>query len=171
MRPIKDRNTVTVCRIWCTDSVPLWPLLPLKMTHWQFLKRQFPKQHDLTDTVYHTDKVLRHFPSKTRSQTDSISLENFSSNIIPARHDPTQTVSYSTISYQDTMPHELPKYLDKGRNFRGKKTSRISRILAKFAKINSFFDPRKCRFAKINSREICQNWWFAKINSRKICCL
>ena len=56
----------------------------------------------------------------------------------------------------------------KGRNFRGKKISRISRILAKFAKINSFFDPRKCRFAKINSREIFQNWWFAKINSRKI---
>ena len=45
----------------------------------------------------------------------------------------------------------------KGRNFRGKKISRISRIQAKFAKINSFFDPRKCRFAKINSREIFQN--------------
>ena len=43
----------------------------------------------------------------------------------------------------------------KGRNFRGKK---ISRILTKFAKINSFFDPRKCQFAKINSREIIQNW-------------
>ena len=53
----------------------------------------------------------------------------------------------------------------KERNFRGKK---ISRILAKFAKIKSFFDPRKCRFAKINSREIFQNWWFAKINSREI---
>ena len=56
----------------------------------------------------------------------------------------------------------------KGRNFRGKKISRISRILAKFAKINSFFDPEKCRFAKINSREIFQTWWFAKINSREI---
>ena len=44
-----------------------------------------------------------------------------------------------------------------GRNFRGKKMSQISLILAKFAKINSFFDPRKCRFAKINSREIFQN--------------
>ena len=42
----------------------------------------------------------------------------------------------------------------KGRNFRGKKISRISRILAKFAKINSFFDPEKCQFAKINSREM-----------------
>ena len=49
--------------------------------------------------------------------------------------------------------------------FRGKK---ISRILAKFTKINSFFDPRKCRFAKINSRKFFQNWWFAKINSREI---
>ena len=49
----------------------------------------------------------------------------------------------------------------KGKNFRGKKIS-------KFAKINSFFDPRKCRFAKINSREIFQNWRFAKINSREI---
>ena len=56
----------------------------------------------------------------------------------------------------------------KGRNFRGKKISRISRILAKFAKINSLFDPRKCQFAKIDSREIFQNWWFAKINSREI---
>ena len=46
----------------------------------------------------------------------------------------------------------------KGRNFRGKKISRISRILAKFAKINSLFDPRKCQFAKINSRKIFQNW-------------
>ena len=43
----------------------------------------------------------------------------------------------------------------KGRNFRGKKISRIS---AKFAKINSLFDPRKCQFAKIDSREIFQNW-------------
>ena len=42
----------------------------------------------------------------------------------------------------------------KGRNFRGKK---ISRNLAKFAKINSFFDHRKCQFAKINSREIFAN--------------
>ena len=56
----------------------------------------------------------------------------------------------------------------RGRNFRGKKILQISRILAKFAKINSFFDPRKCRFAKINSREIFPNWWFAKINSREI---
>ena len=56
----------------------------------------------------------------------------------------------------------------KGRNFRGKKILRISRILAKFAKINSFFDPEKCPFAKINSREIFQTWWFAKIISRQI---
>ena len=53
----------------------------------------------------------------------------------------------------------------KERNFRGKK---ISRILAKFAKIKSLFDPRQCRFAKINSRETFQTWWFAKINSREI---
>ena len=55
--------------------------------------------------------------------------------------------------------HKLEKismYL-KGRNFRGKKILRISRILAILAKINSFFDPQKCRFAKINSREIFQN--------------
>ena len=32
--------------------------------------------------------------------------------------------------------------------------------MSKVAKINSFFDPRKCRFSKINSREIFQNWWF-----------
>ena len=56
----------------------------------------------------------------------------------------------------------------KGRNFRGKI---ISRILAKFAKINSFFDPEKCRFAKINSREIfqelmkCKNWSFCRLFS------
>ena len=56
----------------------------------------------------------------------------------------------------------------KRRNFRGKKISRISRILAKFAEIISFSDPRKYRFSKINSREIFQNWWFAKINSREI---
>ena len=56
----------------------------------------------------------------------------------------------------------------KGKNFRRKKISRISQILAKFAKINSFFDPQKCWFAKINSREIFQNWWFAKIDSREI---
>ena len=61
----------------------------------------------------------------------------------------------------------LKHYL-KRRNFRGKKISRISRILTKVAEINSFFDPRKCQFAKINSREIFQNWWFAKINSREI---
>ena len=35
----------------------------------------------------------------------------------------------------------------KGRNFRGKK---ISRIFFKFVNISSLFDPRKCRFAKIN---------------------
>ena len=40
--------------------------------------------------------------------------------------------------------------------FEGKKISRISRILAKFARTNSFFDPRKCRFATINSRKIFQ---------------
>ena len=56
----------------------------------------------------------------------------------------------------------------KERNLRGKKISRISRNLAKFAKINSFFDPEKCWFAKINSREISQTWWFAKIHSREI---
>ena len=53
----------------------------------------------------------------------------------------------------------------KGRNFLGKKISRIS---AKFAKIHFFFDCPKCRYAKINFREIFQNWRFAKINSRKI---
>ena len=37
--------------------------------------------------------------------------------------------------------------------FRRKK---ISRILAKFAKMDSSIDPRKYRFAKINSREIFQ---------------
>ena len=46
------------------------------------------------------------------------------------------------------ISNRLKDYL-KGRNFRGKKISRISRILAKFAKTNSLFDPRKCRFAKI----------------------
>ena len=45
----------------------------------------------------------------------------------------------------------------KGIYFRGKKISRISRILAKVAKINSFFDTRKCRFAKIDSRQFFQN--------------
>ena len=44
----------------------------------------------------------------------------------------------------------------------------VSRILAIFAKIDSFFDSQKCRIAKINSRKIFQNCWFSKINSRKI---
>ena len=47
------------------------------------------------------------------------------------------------------------RYL-KGGNFRGKKILRVLRSLAKFAKIDSFFDPRKCQFAKINSRKIFQ---------------
>ena len=68
---------------------------------------------------------------------------------------------------QLTFPEEHLVYL-KGRNFRGKKISRISRILAWFAKINSFFDPQKCRFTKINSLIIFQNWWFTKINSLEI---
>ena len=91
----------------------------------------------------------------------------------------TEKVNYSArrhvtifIPYHPALRHNLKSlglslvldYL-KGRNFRGKKISRIS---AKFAKINSFFDPEKCRFAKIYSRGIFQTWWFAKINSRKI---
>ena len=59
----------------------------------------------------------------------------------------------------------------KGRNFLRKKISRISRILAKFAKINSFFDPRKYRFAKINFREMLQisdSRNFSKINDMRI---
>ena len=51
---------------------------------------------------------------------------------------------------------KLSAFYLKGRNFRGQKISRISRILAKVAKLNSFFEPRKIRFAKINSREISQ---------------
>ena len=46
----------------------------------------------------------------------------------------------------------------KGRNFRGKKISQILRILAKFAKFDSFFDPKLCQFAKINSHEIFQKF-------------
>ena len=57
----------------------------------------------------------------------------------------------------ETVKH----FYRKGRNF-------SERILAKFAKINSFFDPRKCRFAKINFREICQNWWFSIIHNQHL---
>ena len=51
----------------------------------------------------------------------------------------------------------------KGINFRGKKISRISQILAKYAKLNSFFDPQKRPFAKINSSKFFMNWWTANI--------
>ena len=67
----------------------------------------------------------------------------------------------------------------KGRNFCGKKISRISRILTEFAKLKSFSDSRNCRLAKINSREIFEigdlrklisvkffkNWWTANVES------
>ena len=56
----------------------------------------------------------------------------------------------------------------KEENFTGEDIFRISRTLAKFVKMNYFFDPRKCHFAKINSHEIFQNWWFVKVNSREI---
>ena len=45
----------------------------------------------------------------------------------------------------------------KGINFRGKKISRISQILAKYARLNSFFDPQKRPFAKINSSKFFMN--------------
>ena len=56
----------------------------------------------------------------------------------------------------------------KGRNFRGKKISRISRFLLKSAKLNSreIFQNRPS--AKLNSRESFQNLPSAKLNSREI---
>ena len=53
-------------------------------------------------------------------------------------------------------------------NFRADKCSRFSRILLKFAKLNSreIFDNR--RFARINLCENFGNGKFTKINSRKI---
>ena len=48
---------------------------------------------------------------------------------------------------------KVANYL-KGRNFRGKNISRISRILIKFAKLNSHENCSKPLLAKLNSSEI-----------------
>ena len=48
--------------------------------------------------------------------------------------------------------HKYSKYL-KGRNFRGKKISRVSRISLEFAKLNSREKFEFSKFAKLNSRE------------------
>ena len=51
----------------------------------------------------------------------------------------------------------------KGRNLHGKKISRISRILAKFAKINSFFNPRN-----VGSQKLIPAKFFKIGDSRKL---
>ena len=97
-----------------------------------------------------------YYAATIRSENASIRQKSLKSGLL-------SLVSKATRAYLVKMLMYL-----KGRNFRGKQISRISRNLAKVARINSFFDPRKFLFAKINSREIIQNWWFAKINSREI---
>ena len=59
-------------------------------------------------------------------------------------------------------------YYFNGRNFRGKKFSRISRIHSKVAKLNSREIFCNKKFAKLNSREIFLDTKFAKINSSEI---
>ena len=51
----------------------------------------------------------------------------------------------------------------KGRYFRGKKISRISRFLLKSAKLNSRENFQNRASTKLNSREIFQNWVFSKL--------
>ena len=55
----------------------------------------------------------------------------------------------------------------KGRNFRGKKISRVSRISLEFVKVNSREKFEFSKFAKLNSREKFEFSKFAKLNFRK----
>ena len=55
----------------------------------------------------------------------------------------------------------------KGRNFRGKKISRVSRISLEFVKVNSREKIEFSKFAKLNSREKFEFSKFAKLNFRK----
>ena len=54
----------------------------------------------------------------------------------------------SKITFWFFKTYTVGTYL-KGRNFRGKKISRISRIFAKFAKINSFLTPENVDLRKL----------------------
>ena len=54
-------------------------------------------------------------------------------------------------------------YIYKGRNFRGKKISRIWRFLLKSAKLYSRENFQNRASAKLNSREIFQNWASTKL--------